>query len=115
MTNEQKLERALEMMGKTHTIADIREAISLGTMQSFVEGDSWAITQICLTPRKRIMEIILVVGEQADLDRLYQRVISFAKETQCSLIRTVGRLGWKPQADKHGWKIGASVYLMELT
>ena len=41
-----KLKRVLDRMGGLNTLHDILEAIAAGRMQSFMEGDSWAITRV---------------------------------------------------------------------
>ena len=42
-----KLARVLDRMGGLYTLNDILTMIAKGQMQSFVEGESWAVTQIC--------------------------------------------------------------------
>ena len=46
-----KLERVLSRMGGMYTLNDILSLIARNEMQSFVEGDSWAITRVALFPR----------------------------------------------------------------
>ena len=43
-----KLARVLERMGGLYTVQDILNLIAIGKMQSFTEGDSWAVTQIVI-------------------------------------------------------------------
>jgi hypothetical protein len=114
MTREEKLQKILDLMGNTHTVQDIIAEIEAGTMQGFVEEDSWAVTQIHQFPRKRLLEIWMVVGELRNIDTLHARVVSYARETGCDLVRTFGRLGWKPTADRLGWKLKASAWVLEL-
>lgn len=114
MTLDEKLERAIELMGHTHTVGDLIDAIGRGDMQGFTVGDSWAITEIHQFPRKRALYVTMVVGELEHIDALHSRVVSYAKETGCDLIRTFGRLGWKPTGDSFGWKQQASVWVLEL-
>ena len=40
-----KLARVLDRMGGLYTLHDILTAIAAGKMQSFAEGDTWAITK----------------------------------------------------------------------
>ena len=42
-----KLARILARMGGLYSVSDILGAIAAGHMQSFTEGDSWAITKVC--------------------------------------------------------------------
>ena len=61
-------------MGGLYTLHDILTAIAEGKMQSFVEGDTWAITKIAVFPRARLLEIMIVVG---DLKTVRNSLIAF--------------------------------------
>ncbi|HJY89163.1 MAG TPA: hypothetical protein VJ255_02755, partial [Candidatus Acidoferrum sp.] len=73
-----KLERVLARMGGLYTLHDILSAIADGRMQSFAEGDSWAITRIMDHPRGRSLEIFAVVGGLDDLRVLHDRLVIYA-------------------------------------
>ena len=53
------LARALERMGAVYTVSDILAAIAEGRMQSFTDGDSWAITQVVDYPRARMLDVLV--------------------------------------------------------
>lgn len=117
MTQEERLgqlEEALAHMGGTHTFGDILEAIKDGRMQSFAEGDTWAVTQVLDFPRKRVLEIVLVAGDMADAKVLYDKVLAFGREIGCNLVRTFGRDGWAKEAKDHGWLNGHRIFLKDL-
>ena len=48
-----KLARILDRIGGLYSVSDILGAIAAGHMQSFTEGDSWAITKVVQFPRAR--------------------------------------------------------------
>lgn len=106
-----KLERALDRQGGLFTLTDILERVADGRMQSWVEGNSWAVTQISVFPRRRLLEIVAVVGDLGDCRILHDRLIGFAKEMGLDLIAAYGRLGWIRDAKRNGWKIKAQSYL----
>lgn len=110
----EQLERGLREMGGTHTLADLLDGIEIGSLQSFTEGETWAITTIVDTPQKRILEIWLVVGDMADAEILHDKVEEYARAHGCHMLRTIARRGWTRQADRHGWTNGHTVYLKEL-
>ena len=49
-------------MGGFYTLNDILTSIAEGKMQSFMEGDSWAVTKIVNFPRARLLEIMVALG-----------------------------------------------------
>lgn len=83
-------------------------------MQSFVEKDSWAVTQILDFPRRRMLECIWAVGDIEDAMRLEHRVEDFAIEIGATVIRAFGREGFKKFADIHGWKTSQRIYYKEI-
>jgi len=109
-----QLEEALAHMGGTHTFQDVLDAIKDGQMQSFAEGNTWVVTQVLDFPRKRVLEIILVAGEMAEAEALYEKVLSFGREIGCQLVRTFGRDGWAKQAKTNGWTNGHRIFLKDL-
>ena len=106
-----KLERALDYQGGLFALSDILERISNGTMQSWVEGNSWAVTQISVYPRRRMLEIVAAVGDLGDCRILHGRILKFANEMNVDLVAAYGRRGWARDADRNGWKVRTISYL----
>ena len=106
-----KLERALDYQGGLFALSDILERISNGTMQSWVEGNSWAVTQISIYPRRRVLEIVAAVGDLGDCRILHGRILKFANEMNVDLVAAYGRRGWARDADRNGWKVRTISYL----
>lgn len=109
-----QLERALADAGGTHTLTDILDAISDGRMQSFAAGDTWAVTYIVETPRKRVLEVFLVIGDMAEAVRLHDEVATWAKAHGCTMLRTIARKGWMKWALPRGWTNKHTVYTKDL-
>ena len=105
---QKKLKRALDLMGGLFTVNDILERIAEGKMQSFVEGNSWAVTEIQAFPRRRVLTIVAALGDLEDLRILHDRVLQFAEAENCTLVRAFGRLGWMPDAHERGWRVVAN-------
>lgn len=109
-----KMERALREGGGTHTLDDLLEEIRAGSKQSFVYGSTWAITQVLDFPRKRVLELFMVVGFGCELAILEEKIINFGKEIGADFIRTQGRRGWKNKAREMGWKNTHNIFIKEL-
>lgn len=110
-----QLQRALDDMGNTHSFEDIVALIEDGLMQSFAEGDTWAVTQIIDFPRKRVLEVFLVVGDMIDAEKLHDRVFEYAKGEGCDIVRAFGRRGFHRWAQERGWKNGQQIFIRELS
>ena len=111
--HHRKLERLLDRMGGLYTLHDILTAIAEGKMQSFVEGDTWAITKIAVFPRARLLEILIVVGDLGDCQKLLDRIYQFADENDIGLVQAYGRRGWLDHPLTSGWKIRTKSYLYQ--
>lgn len=114
MNREEQLREALERMGNTHTLDDIVAEINARTMQSFVEGETWAVTKLIQFPQRKVLEIVLVIGDIDDAVKLHDTVMAFAAEQNCDLVRTFARDGWQHWAKKRGWRNGMRIYVKEL-
>ena len=111
--HHRKLERLLVRMGGLYTLHDILTAIAEGKMQSFVEGDTWAITKIAVFPRARLLEILIVVGDLGDCQKLLDRIYQFADENDIGLVQAYGRRGWLDHPLTAGWKIRTKSFLYQ--
>ena len=113
-----KLSRLLDRMGGTYILSDILTAIAEGRMQSFVEGNSWAITKIADFPRARQLELIAYVGDLTDVDALHAKILAYADEVNAGLLSTYGRLGWLREGSyrRLGWRLRSrnQLYVKEL-
>ena len=106
-----KLARVLKRMGDLYTVSDILEAIAARRMQSFVEGESWALTRIAIYPRAKVVEVLAVVGRLDEARVLHDRILEFAAREGVKVIQAYGRMGWMPDAKARGWTIKAKNYV----
>ena len=108
-----KLQRVLARMGDLYTLNDILQAISKNEMQSWVEGESWALTRIALYPRAKVVEVLAVVGKLDEARILHDRILIFASEVGARVIQAYGRQGWLHDAQRRGWKVIAENYVFQ--
>ena len=106
-----KLKRVLARAGDLYTVQDILDELEANTMQSFVEGESVAITRIALYPRCKVVEVLAVVGKVDEARVLHDRVLIFAAEVGAKVIQAYGRKGWLHDAQRRGWKVIAENYV----
>jgi hypothetical protein len=108
-----KLARALDRMGGLYTVSDILSAIAAGRMQSFADGDSWAITKVIDFPRARMLEVMVVLGDLEACRRLHDRIFQYARDNDVGLVQAYGRRGWMTDAKARGWKVRTTSYLYQ--
>jgi hypothetical protein len=111
-----KLDRVLERMGGLYAWRDIRERLDDGRMQSFAVNNSFAVTEIGVFPRTRVLDFILAVGDLADCRLIHDEVMRFADRLDIPVIRAHGRRGWINDARARGWRelTVNQVYVKEL-
>jgi hypothetical protein len=100
-------------MGNLYSVQDILTEIAANKMQSFVEGESVAITRIALYPCAKVVEVLAVVGNLDEARRLHDRILIFAAEIGAGVIQAYGRSGWMPDAQRRGWKVIAENYVYQ--
>ena len=108
-----KLARVVDRMGGLYTVSDVLVAIAAYKVQSFVEGESWAMTRIALYPRARVLEVLAVVGRLDEARVLHDRILAFAASEDVKVIQAYGRMGWMPDAKRRGWKVKAKNYVYQ--
>jgi hypothetical protein len=103
--------KALDRMGGLYTLNDVLTAIGKGSMQSFSHRNTWAITQICIYPRTKVLNVIMMVGDLEDYRAIDKKITDFATEMGIGLIAAIGRKGWRPFGERRGWIVKASSYI----
>lgn len=96
------MQRLLEMQGGLYSFEDIVELIKAGELQSFCSDETWIVTRIDNFPRKRVLNIFLVVGDMDKAKAMEPVIIDFAKEVGAEMLTAYGRPGWERVASE-GW------------
>jgi hypothetical protein len=100
-------------MGSLFTVQDLLNEIHAGRMQCFAENDSIAITRLARYPRCQVLEIVAAVGSIDDLRILHDRVLNYAAEVGVGVVQAYGRVGWRADAERRGWKVKAKSYVFQ--
>lgn len=110
-----RFREGLRRSGGLYEPEDIIQACKDGDMQMFTEGDSFIVTCIEPYPRKRVLNVVILVGHLEHLDALYLRVVQFAQDVAADYIRAVGRPGWERiQPARWGFHPVQTVWLKEI-
>ena len=118
MTDAEKrrrFERALRFAGDTHTPADVIQKIKDGRARLFDEGETFAVCEVLVYPRKRFTNVWLTSGTLEDCHVLEPQIVTWAKENECSAMVATGRMGWQRVAHQFGWRPQAIKFVKQLT
>lgn len=101
-----KVERALDAFGNLYTFDDIMGLINEGKMQSFAVGDTWIVTQVNEFPRRKVVDIALVVGFIEEATHALPEIYNFARSIGANRVTAVGRDGWWKFAEPGWYRVG---------
>lgn len=108
-----EVQELLDEFGGLYDIYDIVYAIQDGHMQSFAYGDSWAVTQICEFPKKKVLDVVFMIGSLNELKELEPKLIEFARENYINYMMANGRRGFIKEAFP-GWKMKSATFVRDL-
>ena len=91
-----KIEAALKYGGGTHLFEDVADAVIDGRMQMWVNGETVAITEIIVYPRKKVLHVF---------------IWQWGQSICCTGMTLAGRKGWMKLMGKFGFK--PTLYVME--
>jgi len=89
-----KMARALRQCNNLFDLTDISNNLRSGNMQGHVVNDTWAITQVHDWPKRRSINVVVVVGNLEDSVALEAKIEEWAKGLGANLLTGIGRPGW---------------------
>jgi Mg2+/Co2+ transporter CorC len=115
MDHKARLAELLKMNGDLYNLEDIVDMISDGRLQSFPHEDgSWIVTRVCEFPRKRVLEIVVAMGNLETIKSMEHSVRDFARLHGCAMLMTsAGRSGWEGEMTP-GWRRIGTTFLAEI-
>ena len=105
---------ALSRNGGSHDFDDIVAGVTSGKMQLWPAPHGCLVTEICVFPKKTILDVFLGGGNLAQLADMHVDVIAWAKAQGCTQAVITGRRGWVRAFEKYGWTEKATVLAKEL-
>ncbi len=98
------LQPALDLAGGTHTLDDIEAAVLSGEMQFWPGPTSAIITQVEVTPQRRLLHFFLAGGTIQEIEAMLPPILAWGAEKGCSGATLCGRAGWQRSfLTKQGW------------
>ena len=99
-----KMEKALRLMGGTHTLEDVVEAIKKGELQLFHNDRAIVITEIAVSPRRKFAHVFMSAGELDGVFALGDQLLQWAKDNDIEFGRAFVRPGYEKLLKDIGWK-----------
>lgn len=106
-----QIESALAYSGGTHVFEDVVQGVIEGRMQAWVNGDSIAITEIIVFPRKKTLHGFLAAGNMREILEMVPSAAEWGRQMGCTSFTLAGRKGWQRVFGKRGWK--TAFYVLE--
>lgn len=87
--------KTLALVKRTHLEDDVVAALIAGNMKLWRNGESGVVTEICVFPRSKVLNVFLVGGKLEELKPLRPLMHRYATQSGCS--------GWSALACHKGW------------
>lgn len=101
-----KLQRALDHGGNTHTIEDVRLAVEREQMQLWNAKDAILISELLVYPQYKALHVFLAAGSLDTLLDMRPSVEEFARRLGCRVVSINGRKGWARALREYGYGSG---------
>lgn len=109
-----RINAALAYSGGTHFFEDVVDAVRAGKMQAWINGDTIAITEIIVYPRKRVLHCFLASGTMQGVIDMMDDASMWGRMQGCTAFTVAGRKGWARVLGRHGWREAMRVLEVEL-
>jgi hypothetical protein len=104
LEHKQNIINALEYARGSHTFDDVAMRVLSGQSTLWVEGSSFAITELIDSPKKRSLHLFLAGGNREDMYALHLRMIKWARQNGVVEATLSGRVGWLRILEHMGWE-----------
>ena len=106
-----QIESALAYSGGTHIFEDVVRGVVDGRMQAWINGDSIAITEIIVYPRKKVLHGFLASGNMRRVLEMVPSAAEWGRQQGCTAFTLAGRKGWQRGFGNRGWR--TAFYVLE--
>lgn len=110
----ERLQRALDRGGNTHTVADVVEAARQGAAQIWEQGDGIVATELVRYPQRMALRYWLAAGRLDDLLDLAPRLEDWARGHGATRVEAVGRRGWTKYTGALGYQPAGVLFTKEI-
>jgi len=99
----EKLHKALALPWATKDFETIKEDLREGRLQAFWNDEGIILTEICVSPRRKFLNVFLAAGKLRALKELKPKVVQFAREHGIEQAQAIFRPEWAPWLKRNGW------------
>lgn len=98
-----KLQKALDLAGGTHSLDDVAKQIADGNAQVWGAKNALLVTEIIDTPQRRLLRFWLAAGGLDEVLALSDDVMEWGRKQGCDRAVFTGRRGWVKTMKARGW------------
>jgi len=110
----ERMEKACSLPFASHNLPDVIAALKAGDMQAFWNDEAVVITEICVSPRRRFLNIFLAAGTLAGVLACQKQIVEFTRKNGIEEVQATCRVGWFKHLKKRGWKKVAEVLTLPM-
>lgn len=108
-----KIDKALSYPLATYNFDMIVQSLKDGHMQIFWNEDACIITEICVSPVRKFLNVFLAAGKLKALYKLQPQIVAFARKNQLSQAQgTMQHPKWGAVLQKRGWIKQAEIWAL---
>ncbi|MFI4966879.1 MAG: hypothetical protein ACHP9T_16125 [Caulobacterales bacterium] len=109
------LEAALDHAGRTHSLTDVKAAITRGEARFWAGAESALVAAIECDPGERRLLIWLAGGERDELEtEMLPRAEAWGRMHRCRRALVIGRAGWERTLKSKGYAPLARIVAKDL-
>ena len=101
---------ALALPWQTRDFEQVVQDMKEGKLQSFWNDRAIILTEICVSPRRRFLNIFLAAGDLRGLYRLQPKIVQFARDNDLTEAQAIFRPEWTGVLKKRGWAKWAELW-----
>jgi hypothetical protein len=98
-----KLQKGLALPWVDKDFEGVKADLRAGNLQAFWNDRALVLTEICVSPRRRFLNIYMAAGRMEDVFALQPQMVQFARENGLSECQGLMRPGWAKSLKKRGW------------
>jgi len=109
MLSEQQMrarfEKALQLAGGTHDVADVMAKVRDGRAQFWGNDEASVVTEVLSYPKLKAVNLWLVSGVLQSCLAMEGEIFDWARQNGCSIATATGRRGWLRIAPTVEWRL----------
>ena len=105
-----RLHQALALPWATKDFEAIKADLREGKLQAFWNDGGLILTEVCVSPRRRFLNVFLAAGSLRALVKLKPQVVAFARQEGIEEAQAIFRPEWAAWLKRNGWQKWSEIW-----